>query len=43
MNNFAIIGAGNAGATIAAHLKKLGQKVSLFDVVESQLKPIIKN
>jgi len=43
MNNLAIIGAGNAGTTIAAHLKKLGQKVSLFDVVESQLKPIIQN
>ena len=43
MNRFAVIGAGNAGATVAAHLKMLGREVSLYDVIESQLAPIIEN
>ncbi|MFC1849922.1 NAD/NADP octopine/nopaline dehydrogenase family protein [candidate division CSSED10-310 bacterium] len=43
MRKFAVIGAGNAGSTLAAHLKLLGQEVSIYDVVESQLAPIIKN
>ncbi|MFC1746606.1 NAD/NADP octopine/nopaline dehydrogenase family protein, partial [Candidatus Riflebacteria bacterium] len=43
MNKFAIIGAGNAGCTMAAHLKLLGNEVSLFDVVETQLSSIIEN
>jgi opine dehydrogenase len=43
MNKFAVIGAGNAGSTVAAHLKLLGKEVSLYDVSEEQLKPIIEN
>ncbi len=43
MNKFAVIGAGNAGSTVAAHLKLLGKEVSLYDVIESQLAPIIEN
>ncbi len=43
MAKFAIIGAGNAGLAMAAHLKQLGGKVSLYDVVEAQLAPIIEN
>ncbi len=43
MNKFAIIGAGNAGSTVATHLKLLGKEVRLYDVIESQLAPIIEN
>lgn len=43
MTKFAIIGAGNAGLAMAAHLKQLGGEVSLYDVVEAQLRPIIEN
>ncbi len=43
MDKYAIIGAGNAGCAVAAHLKQLGCKVSLYDIVEAQLTPIIKN
>ena len=43
MNKFAVIGAGNAGSTIAAHLKLLGKEVNLYDVIESQLTPITEN
>ncbi|MDX1521117.1 MAG: NAD/NADP octopine/nopaline dehydrogenase family protein [Anaerolineae bacterium] len=43
MAKFAIIGAGNAGLTMAAHLKQVGGEVSLYDVVEAQLTPIIDN
>jgi opine dehydrogenase len=43
MTKFAIIGAGNAGLAMAAHLKQVGGEVSLYDVVEAQLKPIIEN
>jgi opine dehydrogenase len=45
MNNikYAIIGGGNAGAAFACQVKFSGRKVSLFDIVESQLKPIIDN
>jgi opine dehydrogenase len=42
-DKFAVIGAGNAGAALAAHLKLLGKQVSLYDVVESQLAPILEN
>jgi opine dehydrogenase len=42
MTKFAIVGAGNAGLAMAAHLKQLGGEVRLYDVVESQLKPIIE-
>jgi opine dehydrogenase len=40
MTRFAIIGAGNAGLAMAAHLKRLGVEVSLYDVVEAQLAPL---
>jgi len=40
MTKFAIIGAGNAGLAMAGHLKRLGAEVSLYDVVEEQLKPL---
>jgi len=43
MSKFAIIGAGNAGSTIAAHLKLLGHEVTLYDVADNQLQPIIDN
>ena len=43
MTKFAIIGAGNAGLAMAAHLKKLGLTVSLYDVVEEQLRPLAAN
>jgi len=40
MSKFTVIGAGNAGLAMAAHLKQLGGEVSLYDVVEAQLKPV---
>lgn len=43
MTKFSIIGAGNAGLAMAAHLKQVGGKVSLYDVVETQLTPILDN
>jgi opine dehydrogenase len=43
MTKFAIVGAGNAGLAMAAHLKQLGGHVSLYDVVEAQLTPIVEN
>ena len=43
MTKFAIIGAGNAGLAMAAHLKQVGGEVSLYDVVEAQLAPVIEN
>ncbi len=43
MTKFAVIGAGNAGLAMAAHLKQLGGGVSLYDLVEAQLTPIIQN
>ena len=43
MKKFAIIGAGNAGSTITAHLKKQNVVVSLYDVSENQLEPILAN
>ena len=43
MGKFAVIGCGNAGATVAAHLTLLGEKVSIYDVSEAQLAPIIAN
>jgi opine dehydrogenase len=43
LNKCAIIGAGNAGYTLAAHLKLLGCKVSLYDIVDAQLKGAIDN
>ncbi len=43
MHKTAVIGAGNAGSTVAAHLKLLGNDVSVYDVIESQLAPIIDN
>jgi opine dehydrogenase len=41
VTKFAIIGAGNAGLAMAAHLKHIGATVSLYDVVEAQITPII--
>ncbi len=43
MTKFTIIGAGNAGLAMAAHLKQLGGQVCLYDVVEAQLAPIMEN
>ncbi len=43
MSKFSVIGCGNAGATVAAHLKLLGENVSIYDIAESQLAPIIDN
>jgi len=43
MTKYAIIGAGNAGLAMAAHLKQIGGEVSLYDVVETQLTPVIEN
>lgn len=43
MTKFAIIGAGNAGLAMAAHLKHVGGEVSLYDVVEAQVAPVIDN
>jgi len=43
LTKFTIVGAGNAGLAMAAHLKQLGGEVSLYDVVEAQLRPIIEN
>lgn len=43
MNKIAIIGGGNAGTTMAAQLKQLDQTVSLYDVIEAQLQPILEN
>ncbi len=39
----AIIGAGNAGCATAAHLKRLGAEVTLYDIEQSQLAAIINN
>ena len=41
MSKFTVIGAGNAGLAMAAHLKQLGGEVSLYDVVETQLTPVV--
>ncbi len=43
MEKCAIIGAGNAGYALAAHLKLLGCNVSLYDIVDSQLEGAIEN
>ncbi len=43
MAKFAVIGCGNAGAAVAAHLTLLGEKVSIYDIADSQLAPIIAN
>ncbi len=43
MSKIAVIGAGNAGSTVAAHLKLLGKDVSLYDVAENQLIPILES
>jgi opine dehydrogenase len=40
MTRFGIIGGGNAGSTIAAHLKLLGHDVALFDAFPSALMEI---
>lgn len=43
MEKFTVIGAGNAGCALAAHLKRLGGHVSLYDISEKQLAPITGN
>lgn len=40
---FAVIGAGNAGSTYAAHLKTLGRRVHLVDKSPAQLQPLLAN
>ncbi len=40
---FAVIGAGNAGSTYAAHLKTLGHTVRLVDKSARQLEPLLAN
>ena len=41
--SFAILGSGNAGATIAAHLKLMGHAVSLYDAFPIAVRDIQKN
>jgi opine dehydrogenase len=43
VTKYAVIGAGNAGLAMAAHLKHVGSEVSLYDVVQAQVAPIIEN
>lgn len=43
MDRYAIVGAGNVGCAVAAHLKKLGGEVRLYDVAEEQLSSIMEN
>jgi opine dehydrogenase len=43
MDKYAIIGAGNAGCAVAAHLKQLGHEVSLCEISGAQLTPIVEN
>jgi opine dehydrogenase len=38
-----IIGAGNAGCAMAAHLKQLGCEVALYDVMAGQLESLLQN
>ena len=41
MNSIAVIGAGNAGATLAAHVKLLGGRVSLYDAFPEAMETIV--
>ena len=43
MKRFAILGSGNAGATIAAHLKLMGHEVSLYDAFPVAVRAIQQN
>ena len=43
MTRFAVIGAGNAGFAVAAHLNLEGAEVTLCDVAEEQLAPVMEN
>lgn len=43
MTRFAILGGGNAGATIAAHLKLMGYTVSLYDAFAAAIQDIQQN
>lgn len=43
MARFAVIGCGNAGAAVAAHLTLLGETATLYDIADNQLAPIIAN
>jgi opine dehydrogenase len=38
-----IVGAGNAGCAMAAHLKQLGCEIALYDVIAAPLEPLLEN